>query len=418
MKELWTVASINPRIDADRLLADFLPRAFRRPSRTRSGGYVAKVEERIKATASRPRCAGPIGRRSARRTFSITSSPRTARRPCARLRLSTSCGTRCPTTRSRSSPRQASCATQGPQVQVDRLLKDRKSQRFVENFWASGEAPADRGQRPRPEALPRVQPLPAGLHGRGDPRLLPRADREEPAGGLPREVRLRDAQREARRPLWDPGRQRSRHPPRRPASEFTAGRLPHPGGDPEGHRERHDHVAGPARRVRDGPAAGPASRAAAVERPGGRARRAGRDDHPRAARKAPERGGLRLLPREDRSAGLRPRGVRRDRRPAEPLPLDRRGGEGAARVDRPLHRHRLQARPGRRRLRHHRRRPSVRRDRRVPVPDRLRPLAAAAEPGRAVRPLLHRPRGGLQRSATTSRAWSHGPRSRAAGSAR
>src|SRR5205823_230442 len=49
VKELWTVASVNPRIDADRLLADFLPRAFRRPvDATVRQQYVARVEERIK----------------------------------------------------------------------------------------------------------------------------------------------------------------------------------------------------------------------------------------------------------------------------------------------------------------------------------------------------------------------------------
>src|SRR6185295_8251415 len=47
------------------------------------------------------------------------------------------------------------------------------------------EAPPDRGQRSRPEALPRVQPVPAGLDGRRDPRLLPGDDREEPAGPIP-----------------------------------------------------------------------------------------------------------------------------------------------------------------------------------------------------------------------------------------
>src|SRR6185295_629856 len=50
VKEIWTVASVNPRVDADRLLADFLPRAFRRPVDAEvRAQYVAKVEDRIKA---------------------------------------------------------------------------------------------------------------------------------------------------------------------------------------------------------------------------------------------------------------------------------------------------------------------------------------------------------------------------------
>ncbi len=47
---LWTVQSEQPLVDADRLLAIFLPRAFRRPvdAEVRQV-YVAKVEERLKA---------------------------------------------------------------------------------------------------------------------------------------------------------------------------------------------------------------------------------------------------------------------------------------------------------------------------------------------------------------------------------
>lgn len=47
---LWTVHSEQPLVDADRLLASFLPRAFRRPvdAEVRQA-YVAKVDERLKA---------------------------------------------------------------------------------------------------------------------------------------------------------------------------------------------------------------------------------------------------------------------------------------------------------------------------------------------------------------------------------
>lgn len=47
---LWTVHSEQPLVDADRLLASFLPRAFRRPVEADvRQQYVAKVDERLKA---------------------------------------------------------------------------------------------------------------------------------------------------------------------------------------------------------------------------------------------------------------------------------------------------------------------------------------------------------------------------------
>src|SRR5262249_9165609 len=47
---IWTVASIQPRVDAERLLAEFLPKAFRRPvDPVVVKHYVARVEERIQA---------------------------------------------------------------------------------------------------------------------------------------------------------------------------------------------------------------------------------------------------------------------------------------------------------------------------------------------------------------------------------
>ncbi len=47
---LWTVHSDQPLVDADRLLAKFLPRAFRRPvSLETRKQYLAKVDERLKA---------------------------------------------------------------------------------------------------------------------------------------------------------------------------------------------------------------------------------------------------------------------------------------------------------------------------------------------------------------------------------
>jgi hypothetical protein len=47
---LWTVASKEPHADADRLLADFLPKAFRRPvEEAVRKEYVAQVEDRLRA---------------------------------------------------------------------------------------------------------------------------------------------------------------------------------------------------------------------------------------------------------------------------------------------------------------------------------------------------------------------------------
>lgn len=47
---VWTVRSTQPRADADRLLAAFLPKAFRRPvAEAVRAQYVAKVEERLQA---------------------------------------------------------------------------------------------------------------------------------------------------------------------------------------------------------------------------------------------------------------------------------------------------------------------------------------------------------------------------------
>jgi hypothetical protein len=50
VKGIWTVASVQPRVDAERLLSEFLPRAFRRPVDPEVvKDYVARVEERMKA---------------------------------------------------------------------------------------------------------------------------------------------------------------------------------------------------------------------------------------------------------------------------------------------------------------------------------------------------------------------------------
>lgn len=53
VKGLWTVESKDPLVDADKLLANFLPRAFRRPVDEKiRKQYVERVDERLKAGAS------------------------------------------------------------------------------------------------------------------------------------------------------------------------------------------------------------------------------------------------------------------------------------------------------------------------------------------------------------------------------
>ena len=97
---IWTVTSDKPLDDADRLLADFLPRAFRRPVPARCGKqYVARVADGSRpATASRRRCGGRTGPRSARRTSCTTSSrPASWTTTPSPAGCRTSCGTRCPT---------------------------------------------------------------------------------------------------------------------------------------------------------------------------------------------------------------------------------------------------------------------------------------------------------------------------------
>jgi hypothetical protein len=138
VKELWTVASINPRIDADRLLADFLPRAFRRPVEDAvRQGYVAKVEERIKA--------GDSFEAAMRWTYrAALCSPDFLYHvePAGRLddyalacRLSYFLWNSMPD--EALTKLAATGKLRDPKVlksEADRLLKDKKSERFVENF--------------------------------------------------------------------------------------------------------------------------------------------------------------------------------------------------------------------------------------------------------------------------------------------
>jgi hypothetical protein len=137
-KTLWTVTSERPLADADRLLAGFLPKAFRRPvSAEVRQGYVAKVAERLQAgdcfeTAMRWACRAalcspdflylvePVAKLddfalATRLSYFLWNSA-----PDARLMELASSG------KLRD--------TKALRAEVERLLKDPKSQRFIEDF--------------------------------------------------------------------------------------------------------------------------------------------------------------------------------------------------------------------------------------------------------------------------------------------
>ena len=156
---IWTVRSEQPLADADRLLAAFLPKAFRRPvDADVRQAYVAKVDERLKAgdcfeTAMRwayraALCSPdflyhvePVGHvsnvpvsKSAPRTGTLETCP-TINDHALACRLSYFFWN------SRPDERLTKLADSGtlhqPDVlkaEVERLLKDPKSQRFIEDF--------------------------------------------------------------------------------------------------------------------------------------------------------------------------------------------------------------------------------------------------------------------------------------------
>lgn len=165
-KTLWTVRSENPLADADRLLAGFLPKAFRRPVATDvRQSYVAKVEERLKA--------GDCFETAMRWTYrAALCSPDFLYHvePAAKLdnfalanRLAYFLWN------SQPDARLTELATAGKlrdaktlRAEVERLLKDKKSERFVEDFlgqWLKLRAIAanDADKKLYPEFSPYLQ---------------------------------------------------------------------------------------------------------------------------------------------------------------------------------------------------------------------------------------------------------------------
>ena len=177
---------------------------------------------------------------------------------------------------SRSWPTPASCATpdSAAATEVERLLKDPKSQRFVEDFlgqWLKLRqiAANDPDRKLYPEFSPYLQDSMVAETRAYFRELL---DKNLDASYL---VKSDFAMLNEKLAVHYgiPGVSGSQIRRVALARRLPARRLPHAGGDPEDHRQRHDDLAGAARRVRDGPPARPAARAAAAEHPGRRARR-------------------------------------------------------------------------------------------------------------------------------------------------
>ena len=135
---LWTVRSERPLVDADKLLASFLPKAFRRPvsSEVRKD-YVAKVEERLKAGDS-----FEFAMRWAYRAALCSPDFLYLVEPVVKLddfalasRLSFFLWNSAPDARltelAGSGKLRDAKTLRG---EVERLLKDKKSERFVEDF--------------------------------------------------------------------------------------------------------------------------------------------------------------------------------------------------------------------------------------------------------------------------------------------
>ena len=165
-KALWTVRSENPLADADRLLASFLPKAFRRPvAADVRQSYVAKVEARLQAGDG-----FETAMRWAYRAALCSPDLLYHVEPLAKLddfaianRLSYFLWNSLP------DARLAELAANGKlrdakilRAEVERLLKDKKSDRFIEDFlgqWLKLRAIAanDPDKKLYPEFSPYLQ---------------------------------------------------------------------------------------------------------------------------------------------------------------------------------------------------------------------------------------------------------------------
>ena len=121
---------------------------------------------------------------------------------------------------------------------------------------------------PRQAALPGVRRRAQGRDGQGDRAVLRRGAEERPEPDELRRLRLHDAQRPAGEALRHPRRRRAGVPQGDAAAGQPPRRRADDGQRAEGDGQRHDDLAGPARRV----GAGPHPRHAAAAAAGGRAR--------------------------------------------------------------------------------------------------------------------------------------------------
>jgi hypothetical protein len=135
---IWTVHSEQPLVDADRLLARFLPRAFRRPvdAETRKE-YVAKVAARLKTGdcfETAMRWAYRAALCSPDFLYHIEPAGKLADHALA-CRLSYFFWRSMPDERLSQLANAGKLRTKETfQAETDRLLKDSKSQRFIEDF--------------------------------------------------------------------------------------------------------------------------------------------------------------------------------------------------------------------------------------------------------------------------------------------
>ncbi len=119
---IWSVASALPLADADRLLASFLPRAFRRPvAEEVRKSYVARVEERLKAGD-----CFELAMRAAYRAALCSPDFLYHVEPPGKLDA--------PALANRLSYFLWNSLPDPGEMDVERMLKDPRSNRFIENF--------------------------------------------------------------------------------------------------------------------------------------------------------------------------------------------------------------------------------------------------------------------------------------------
>ncbi len=337
--ELSTVSSKTPEVDARRLLADFLPRAFRRPVAPEEvSRYVGLFQARF--------AAGDVFEVAMRTAYQAAlcspdflflkekSGPLDQWAMASRLSYFL--------WNSMPDEQLFALAEKGklhdPAVlheQVERMLKDPRAERFIVDFtdqWL--ELEGHRRNHSRQEAVSRVPQDPARFHAGRAEGVLPGTAGKRPRRYQRDSLGLRHAQPAPGRPLPHSWRRRLGPAAGATAGGLRPGRFPDPGGGAEGDRQRHGHLAGAARDVGAEQDHRPAARTAAAQCAGHRARRPRHHDCPRDACQAPEQPVLRRLPRQDRPARLRPGELRRHRRPADALPLvERRGRNGGQIAD-------------------------------------------------------------------------------------